>query len=69
MIKINQLLASQNTVKGNNELSDKADRLQMCINRAKGSKCALKGSLSSSHRAQVVGGRTEALIIRLAELQ
>lgn len=65
--KINQL---QNTVKDNKKLSDKIDQLQMQVNCLKVSKCTLEENLlSSSHRAQVVENQTEALIIRLAELQ
>jgi hypothetical protein len=42
----------------------------MHLNSLKFSKCALgENLLSSSHRAQVVENQTEALIIRLAELQ
>lgn len=63
--KIIQLLAPWNMVKDNNELGDKTDRLQMHINRAKDSECALKENLlSSSHRAQIVENKTETLIIR-----
>jgi hypothetical protein len=51
--KINQLEASQNTVKDSNKLSDNTDRLQ--INSLKVSKCALEENLlCSTHRAQVV---------------
>ena len=65
--KINQL---QNMVKDNKELNDKIDHLQMLINNLKVSKCALeKNLLSSSHKAQFMENQTEALIIRLAELQ
>ncbi|KAL6037658.1 hypothetical protein STEG23_020039 [Scotinomys teguina] len=65
--KINQL---QNTVKDNKKLSDKIEQLQMQVNSLKISKGALEESLlSSSYRAQVVENQTEALIIRLAELQ
>lgn len=65
--KINQL---ENMVKDNKELSDKIDQLQMLINSLKISKCALEENhLSSSHRAQIVENQTEALMIRLPELQ
>lgn len=53
--KINQLLAAQNTVKENNEFSDKVDPLQMYISNFKFSKGALgENLLSGSHGAQVV---------------
>ncbi|XP_026641285.1 Friend virus susceptibility protein 1-like [Microtus ochrogaster] len=65
--QINQL---QKMKKDNKELSDKNDQLQMRINSLKVSKCALEENfLASSHRARVVENQTEALIIRLAELQ
>lgn len=43
---------------------------QMHINTLKVFKCALEGNLlSSSHRAHVAENQTEALVIRLVELQ
>lgn len=70
LIKINRTRASQNTVRCSNELGDKIDRRQMRMNGLKASKCALEGNLlSSSCPAQVAGNKTEALIVRLAELQ
>lgn len=46
--KVHPLLASQNTVKSNNELSGKIDQLPMCINSLKVSKCARQENLLSS---------------------
>ena len=46
--KINQL---HNTVKDNNEVSDKTDYLQMEINNLKVSMCALEKNLLPSYRA------------------
>jgi hypothetical protein len=53
-----------------NGLYDKTDQLQRHVNNVRVAKCALEENLlSSSHRAQVTENQTEALIIRLAELQ
>lgn len=46
--KINQLLPSQNTVKGNNELSDKIDQHQRLINSLMVSKWALEDNCPKS---------------------
>jgi hypothetical protein len=52
------------------ELYDKIEWLQTQVNNLKVAKCVLEENLlSSSHRAQVAENQTEALIIRLAELQ
>ena len=60
--KINQLIASQSMVK--------AILLQMCMNSLKVTKCTPEETLfSSSHWAQVAEDQTEALVIKLAELQ
>lgn len=68
--KISQPLASQNTVRDNNEPSYKTDWLQMHINSLKVPTCALEERLlSGGHRAQMVENQTKALIMRLAELQ
>ena len=57
-------------MKEKKELRDKIERLQTQINNLKVTKCVLEENLlSSSHRAQVAENQTEALIIRLAELQ
>jgi hypothetical protein len=57
-------------MKEKKELYDKIERLEMQVNDLKVSKCVLEENLlSSSHRAQVAENQTEALIIRLAELQ
>ena len=54
MIKINQLLASQNTVEDDKELSDKTEGLLNCTSSIKVSKCALEESpLFGSHRTQI----------------
>ena len=63
--KINQVVASQNTGKDHNELSDESDRLWMWINILKVS----KENLSRSRRAQVVEEKIKAIIISLTELQ
>ena len=58
------------TIKEKKELRDKIEWLQMQVNNLKFAKCVLEENLlSSSHRAQVAENQTEALIIRLAELQ
>ncbi|XP_052048775.1 Friend virus susceptibility protein 1-like [Apodemus sylvaticus] len=69
--KINQL---QNMMKDNKELNDKIDELQMLVKNLKVSKSKSKDSLeenllSSSHKARCMENQTEALIIRLTELQ
>lgn len=52
--KIKQLLASQNLASNSSKPRGLADRVQMCINRVKVSKCALEETfLSGNHRAQV----------------
>jgi hypothetical protein len=57
-------------MKRKNELYDKIEQLQMQINNLKVSKCALEENLlSSSHRARVAENQTEAVILKLAELQ
>jgi hypothetical protein len=57
-------------MKEKNELYDNIERLQMQMNNLKVSKYALEENIfSSSHRVQVAENQTEALIIRLAELQ
>lgn len=57
-------------VKDSNDLSDRTDGLQMCVNSLKVSKCVPEENLLfSSHRAQVAENQTEALIITLLELQ
>lgn len=43
--KINQLVAFQNTVKGNSKLTEKNDHLQIYINSINVPKCALEGNL------------------------
>lgn len=63
-------LTSQTTVKDSNDLSDRTDGLQMCVDSLKTSKCVPEENLlSSSHRAQVAENQTEALMITLPELQ
>jgi hypothetical protein len=57
-------------VKDKNELSIKTYQLQVYISSLKFSQCALEESLLfSSHTAHIVETQTEALVIRLAELQ
>ena len=57
-------------MKERKKLCDKIKELQTQVNNLKVAKCALEENLlSSSHRAQVAENQTEALIIRLAELQ
>jgi hypothetical protein len=64
------LVSLKKLVKEKNELYDKIGQLQMQTNNLKVSKCALEENLLfSSHRAPVAENQTEALIIRLAELQ
>lgn len=65
--KIDQLLVSRDSVKNNNDLSDKTD-LQMRRNSLQVAKCALgENLLSGSHATQVEGNQTTALIVRLTE--
>lgn len=66
--KINQLLASQNMVKDNNELRDKIECLQMYVYSLKGSQCALEDHFSRSHGAQAEENQTKVLIVSLARL-
>jgi hypothetical protein len=68
--KINQPVASQNTVKGHGKLTDNNQHLQIYINSTNVPQCALEENLLfSSHRAKVVENQIEALIISLAEYQ
>lgn len=65
--KIDQLLVSRDSMKNNNDLSDKTD-LQMHRNSLQVAKCALgENLLSGSQATQVEGNQTTALIVRLTE--
>lgn len=49
--------------KDRDELSDKTDLIQVCINSSKDfSECILAENLSSSHSAQVADNQTEVLL-------
>lgn len=64
------LVSLEKLVKEKNELYTKIQWLQMQVSNLKVSKCVLEENLlSSSHVAQVAENQTEALIIRLGELQ
>lgn len=69
MIKINQLLASENTVKDNNEHNDKTDQLQMLISGLKVSKCVLEEHLLSSSQSSSCGKSNRSPQCEVVELQ
>jgi hypothetical protein len=60
---INELLATHNTVKDNNELNNKTDQPQICFKSLKVYKCALKENLlSSSHRKKLQRIKLKSLL-------
>jgi argininosuccinate synthase len=64
------LVSLDKLMKEKNELHNKNERLQMQVSKLKVSEYALEENLlGSSHKAEVAENQTEALIIRLAELQ
>jgi hypothetical protein len=64
------LVSLDKLMKEKNELYDKIKQSHMQINNIKVSECDLENNpLSSSSRARIAEIQTEALIIRLAELQ
>lgn len=66
--KIDQLLVSRDSVKNNNDLSDKTDLFQMHRNSLQVAKCALgENLLSGSHTAQVEENQTTAITVRLTK--
>ena len=56
-------------IKGNKEISNKTNWAQVHINSLKLSEHTQKENHFSSHTAHIVETQTEALVIRLAELQ